>query len=507
MGSMNERNPSLWIETSPDTKYAPLSGKPSFDAVVVGGGIAGLSAAYMLQRDGMKVAVLEAGRIASGVTGYTTAKITALHGTIYSDLVDRHGAERAGAYAAANSAAIDQIRAIVEGEGIACELERQDAYTYAESIDGADALRSEADACRELGLPAEFTYDVPLPFPVSAAVRLPDQAQFHPRAYCVGLAAAIHGKGGRVYERTHVTDVEEKVRVVHVKTDRGTLSTSAVVIATHLPFHGDGSYYAKTAPRRSYAMAFADGEGFDGMYISAEPPVRSLRRASAAGRRWLIVGGEDHKVGQDDDTETHYVALEAWARERLNLRDPAYRWSAQDYVSVDGMPYIGRLSSDHERVFVATGFRKWGMTNATASGVMIADAVAGRENPWAFAFDSTRMRFTAAAKKLLTENLNVAKHLIGGKLQTNGHTPDELAPGEGQIMKIEGEMAAVSRDDEGGLHAVASDCTHMGCRVAWNTAERTWDCPCHGSRFTPDGEVIEGPATQPLKPLKISAKR
>ena len=507
MGSLNEHNPSLWVKTSPETRYRALSGKPSFDAIVIGGGIAGLSAAYLLQRDGRKVAVLEAGRIASGVTGYTTAKVTALHGLIYSDLVERHGAERAAAYATANKTAIDQVRSIVDAEGIACELERQDAYTYAETNEGAEAIRREAIACREIGLDAELAYDVPLPFPVSAAVRLRNQAQFHPRAYCLGLAAAIHGTKGRIYERTIVSDVQEKVRVCHVQTDRGTLSTPTVVVATHLPFMGDGKYYAKAAPSRSYAMAFPDGESLQGMFISAEPPVRSIRPASAGGRRWLILGGESHKVGQENDTEARYTALESWARERLHMWDPAYRWSAQDYVSVDGIPYVGRLSSDHERVFVATGFRKWGMTNGTAAGRMIADLVAGRENPWAMAFDSTRTRFVQSAKKLLTENLNVAKQFISGKLRVNGHTPEELGRGEARIMSVDGETLAVHRDDAGRLHAVSPDCTHMGCRIAWNTAERTWDCPCHGSRFTPDGKVIQGPAVKPLQPQRIAVKR
>ena len=220
-------------------------------------------------------------------------------------------------------------------------LEQQDAYTYAETNEGADAIRREAEACREIGLDAELTYDVPLPFPVSAAVRLRNQAQFHPRAYCLGLAAAIQGTKGRIYERTRVSEVQEKVRVCHVKTDHGTLSTPTVVVATHLPFMGDGRYYAKTAPSRSYAMAFPDGESLQGMFISAEHPVRSIRPASAAGRRWLILGGESHKVGQENDTEARYTALELWAAERLQMRDPAYRWSAQDYVSVDGIPYVG----------------------------------------------------------------------------------------------------------------------------------------------------------------------
>lgn len=367
-------------------------------------------------------------------------------------------------------------------------------------------MRSSGTACSEAGLPVDLTTDVPLPFPVSKAIRLRDQAAIHPRLYCLGLARAIHGKMGRVYERTRALNVEEKVRVCRVKTDRGTLSAPIVVVATHLPFMGDGRFYAKTAPTRSYAMAFRDaGDITDGMLISTETPVRSLRPA-IAGAGWLVVGGEGHKVGHEDATEERYAALETWGRERLGLSRPDHRWSAQDYVSVDGMPYVGRLSPDHERVFVATAFRKWGMTNGTAAAMMIADAVAGRENPWSFAFDATRTRPRQAAKRFITEGIDVAKHLVLDKvLPVNGHGPDDLAPGSAAIMKIDGETLAVHRDERGRLLAVSPDCTHMGCRVAWNSAERTWDCPCHGSRFAPDGTVIQGPANEPLERKRIPA--
>ena len=508
MGSLKERNPSLWVGTTHQTSYKPLSRKGTFDVVVIGAGITGLTTGLLLKREGLRVAVLEAGRIASGVTGYTTAKVTALHGLIHSELLDRHGRERTAAYADANVAGIKQIADNVSELEIDCDFERMEAYTYAESADGAEKIRKEVSACRDVGLPAEMVSKTPLPFPVTAAVRLPDQAMFHPRKYCIGLAAAIHGGSGRVYENTRVAEVEELKRVCHVKTEKETLSTPWVVVATHMPFMGDGNFFAKEYPYRSYATAVRITDGIpEGMFISVEAPTRSLRPHRSGGERWLIVGGEGHKVGQDPETEDHYETLESWARERLpgvGLVD--FRWSAQDYLTMDGMPYVGRLTDDHQRVFVATGFRKWGMTNGTAAARIITDAIAGRENPWAEAYDATRTRPRQAAKDFAKENINVAKHLVGDRLLASESSLDELRPGEGAIVDVGGETMAAYRDDSGVVHALSPDCTHMKCRVSFNPAERSWDCPCHGSRFGTDGRVLEGPANQDLEKKKIGAE-
>jgi glycine/D-amino acid oxidase-like deaminating enzyme/nitrite reductase/ring-hydroxylating ferredoxin subunit len=512
VGILDERNPSLWIGTSEASDYEPMKEAPTVDAVVIGGGITGLTTALSLKREGLKVAVLEAGRVASGVTGYTTAKITALHGLIYQDLVSRHGRERASAYADAQSSAIRRIREIAEGEGIECDLVTQDALTYAETMDGADAVEREAQACRDVGLAADLVEDTSLPFSVTKAVQLRDQAAFHPRKYCLGLAAAVDGGGSHVYEHTRVKEVEELKRVVHVTTEDGTqFSTKHVVVATQIPFMGDGRFYARTYPMRAYAIAVRLSEKApEGMYISADSPTRSLRPYGSGSKPGVIVGGESHKVGQDPDPEEHYQALEGWARERLSgFQEVEYRWSAQDYVSVDGMPFVGRLSDDHEHVFVATGFRKWGMTNGTAAATMVTDAIAGRENPWAEAFDATRKRPRQAAVNFVKENLNVARHLFGDKLLASERSLDQLQPGEAAFVDVDGETVAVFVDDRGDAHAVAPDCTHMGCRLSWNLAERSWDCPCHGSRFDPDGRVLQGPANTDLEKKDVfeEAKR
>ena len=506
MGILDERNPSLWIGTSGASDYKPLTKPPSVDAVVIGGGITGLTTALLLKREGLTVALLEAGRIASGVTGYTTAKVTALHGLIYQDLVGRHGPERAAAYARANSAAIETIREIADTEGIECDLVTADAFTYAETLEGAESIDKEAEACREAGLDADVLETTGLPFAVNKAVRLRNQAAFHPRKYCLGLAAAIDGDGSHVYEHTRVKEVEELQRVVHVTPEDGPmLSVKHVVVATHLPFMGDGSFYARAYPMRAYAIAVRLSEKApEGMYISAESPTRSLRPYGSASEAGVIVGGESHKVGQDPDPEEHYEALEAWARERLPaFQDVEYRWSAQDYVSVDGIPFVGRLTDEHNRVFVGTAYRKWGMTNGTAAAMMITDAIAGRDNPWAETFDATRKRPLQAAKDFVKENINVARHLYGDKLLASETTLEQLRPGQGAFVELGGETVAVSIDDQGMPHAVSPDCTHMGCRLAWNLAERSWDCPCHGSRFDPDGRVIQGPANEDLETKDI----
>jgi glycine/D-amino acid oxidase-like deaminating enzyme/nitrite reductase/ring-hydroxylating ferredoxin subunit len=456
----------------------------------------------------LKVAVLEAGRIASGVTGYTTAKVTALHGLVYGDIEARHGAARAKAYAEANSAGLAYIIAAQQEEDIDCDLVRLDAYTFAESEPGSNEIGREVQACRNAGLPVERVTQTPLPFPVTTAARLPDQAAFHPRTYCLGLAEAINKNNGRIFEYTRVVEVEEKKTVCHVTTEKQTLSTPHVVVATHLPFMADGHFFARTAPSRSYAIAARVKHPTpDGMFISAEQPVRSVRPYSSGRKHWVIITGEDHKVGQEPDTQRHYLELQRWAVDRIEgIQSIDYRWSAQDYTSVDGMPFAGRLSRDHERVFIATAFRKWGMTNGTASARIIADAILGRVNPWAEAYDSTRTRPLVAAKDYVKENLNVARHLIGDKLVAGVYSLEEIAPGRGEIAYIDGETLAIYHDEDGTFHALAPDCTHMGCRVAWNDAERSWDCPCHGSRFAPDGRVIHGPANKGLERKEIYAR-
>jgi Rieske Fe-S protein len=281
----------------------------------------------------------------------------------------------------------------------------------------------------------------------------------------------------------------------------GEVSAGAVVIATHYPTLDRGLFFARLSAERSYALGLrARGPAPDGMFLSTESQPHSVRSAPYDGGELLIVGGESHKTGTGGDTTERYIALEAWARERFDVEAVEYRWSAQDAMPADGIPYVGKLSPIARSVWTASGFRKWGITNGAAAAIMLADAIEGRENPWAATFDSNRFKPLAAAPQLLKEQISVGAHFFGDRLAPpDARSLDELAPGEGGIVKVGGEKVAAFRDEDGVVHAVSAICTHLYCQLSFNAAERSWDCPCHGSRFATDGSVIQGPAVNPLE--------
>ena len=507
MGSLHEKNPSLWVETCrPEDPPNVLAGDLTTDVVVIGGGITGLITAALLADDGTDVVLVDAGRLASGVTGYTTAKVTALHGLKYAQLEKNHSAETARAYAEANAAGLSTIDDLILRHEIDCEWEPASAFTYTTQSDSINQIEEETAAAQRAGLGAVTTTETELPFDVAAAVRLDEQAQFHPRKFCLGLAAAIHERGVRIFEDSRVLDVDDG-SPCEVQCASGTIEAQWVVLASHLPFLDRGLFFAKAFPERSYALAWkrtatSDSDRISGMYISSDEPTRSLR-SSADGH--LIVGGESHKVGTEPDTPARYAAIESWAKENFGPGEMTHKWSAQDPKSVDGMPYVGR-QLPRSQVLVATAFAKWGMTNAAASARMLSDLIAGRDNPWANHFEATRISGAITSSSFYKENYDaVGRHLIGDRLKTlKPPSADTLAPGEGGICQWKGEKVAAYRDESGEIHAVSPVCTHVGCLVSFNPAETTWDCPCHGSRYTVEGEVIEGPALRNLEPKGLA---
>ncbi len=489
---------SFWLDTTPRTKFPPLPDNVSVDVAVVGGGLAGLTAATLLKEAGQTVAVLEMGHIAQGVTGYTTAKITSLHTLIYDYLIRHFGEEKARAYADANQAAIEQIAALVTRRNIACDFTRTEAYTYAEIEDDVNPLEAEVKAAARLGLPAALTYETPLPFPVAAAVRFDGQARFHPRKYLLALAQDLPGEGSHIFEGTRVLDIVED-EPCRITTDKGTVTARDVVIASHFPFGDKALYAARLSPHRSYVVGVRlDGPVPPGMFISSGESPHTIRSHPWEAGELVMVGGEGHKTGQGGDTVARYQRLEAWARERFPVRSVEYRWSTQDNRTIDRVPYVGRANPTTKHLYVATGFGGWGMTGSTVAGMLLRDRILSRENPWADLYDPNRLTLEGVPQ-FVKENVNIATHFIGDRL-ARGESPD-LAPGEGAVVETEQGKTAMYRAEDGTtVHTFSPVCTHMGCIVDWNPAEKSWDCPCHGSRFAADGKLIHGPAVKDLEP-------
>ena len=486
---------SYWLATKPELSFAPLEGNLDVDVAVLGGGITGIMTALLLKQEGKTVAVVEAERLAHGVSGNTTAKLTSGHALVYAKL----GASTARVYAESNEAGLAKIAELVEAYEIDCDFERADNYVY--STDAADVsdLRREAEAARAAGLDAEFVTELGVPFAVAGASRVANQAQLHPTKYIAALAQKIDGDGSYVFEQTRATGVDEG-DLCTVTTSGGIVEAHHVVLATHLPFLDRGLHFAKAHPQMSYAVAAPVDAPPEGMYLSISQPTRSIRTTPFEDGRLLVLGGEGHGAGQDRDTRRRYEAL------GLDLADwfgaqPHYCWSAHDYVPVDGLPYIGRLNGRSKRLFVATGFAKWGLTKGALAAILLTDGILGRPNPWAKTYDAVRFDLRRSLVGFLTENGKIGARFVGDRLAGRG--VESIKPGGGAVIRRGLSQLAVSRDDEGELHVLSARCTHLGCIVAWNTAERTWDCPCHGSRFATDGRVVEGPAITGLEPRSL----
>jgi glycine/D-amino acid oxidase-like deaminating enzyme/nitrite reductase/ring-hydroxylating ferredoxin subunit len=495
---------SLWIETGPEQPDHPeLDHDVETDVAVLGGGIVGVTTALLLKEAGARVVLLEAGRIGRGVTGHTTAKVSSQHGMVYSRLASRFGAEAAATYGAANEAALRWIADRVEADGIDCDFRRRPSYAY--MTEDRSTAEQEAQAAIEAGLPASLVEETPLPYPVAAAVRFEDQAEFHVRKYLLALAAQLEGDGSHVFEHSRAVEVDTYEGLT-VKTAGGRVKARDVVMATHYPFLDRTFAFARVHPQRSYALACRiAGEPPEGMFISGDSPTRSVRAAPVAGEELLLVGGEGHRPGTGGDTRQRYEALERFAREHWDVQSVEYRWSAQDNTTIDTVPYVGNALPTSTPVWTATGFAKWGMTGGTAAALLLTDLIQGRENPWAELFDPYRFTPRASAARFIEENAVVGARFLRDRFANRPtRSIDSLEPGEGDIVELEGEKVAGHRRDDGTLVAVSSTCTHLGCQVNWNHAERSWDCPCHGSRFAPDGIVLQGPAVHRLerKPLE-----
>jgi glycine/D-amino acid oxidase-like deaminating enzyme/nitrite reductase/ring-hydroxylating ferredoxin subunit len=468
---------------------------------VIGGGITGITAAFLLKRAGKKVILIERAELGCGESGSTTAHLTQVLDTRYHRLVSKFGENGALLAARSSRDAIDRIARLVRDERIDCGFAHVPAFLYTESESRLRELKREMNAMRTAGLEARGAKQVPLPFPIQGAILVPHQARFRPLDYLLALAALIPGSDCAIHENTQALDIEEGERC-RVIASSGEIESEAVIVATNSPVSNRFSLHTKIASYRTYAVAARIGSEFpDALFWDTADPYHYIRRQDD----WLIVGGEDHKTGLRHRTEDCFARLETYCRDRFGITRFEYRWSGQIIEPQDGLPFIGR-SSFSENIYVATGYSGNGMTFGTLAGMILSDLARGVENPYAELYSATRIKPLAGAKRFFSENVDYPLCFVQDRVRApEVRDPSEIAPGEGKILRYQGRRLAAYRGPGGDLTALSPVCPHLGCHVHFNSSERSWDCPCHGSRFATDGSVLNGPATHGLEPIAIEA--
>jgi len=471
------------------------------DVCVVGAGIAGLSTAYRLAKAGRSVIVLDAEEVGGGQTQRTTAHLANAIDDRFYEMERLHGAAGARLAGESHRSAIDEIESIARAERIDCGFERLDGYLFLASGHDRELLEKELEACRRADVAADLVPEVPIKsFSAGPGLRFPRQGQFHPLEYLYGLAGAVTKYGGSIYAGARVKDVTCG-NPATVRTESGPAVTcGAAVVATNTPINDRFVIHTKQAPYRTYAIAFTVPTGYvpRGLYWDTADPYHYVRLQTVGGRELLIVGGEDHKTGQEHDPRDRFRRLTDWTLEHFPRAGSAeFTWSGQVMETIDGLAFIGRNPADDANVYIATGDSGMGMTHGTIAGMLLSDLILGRENPWAALYDPARKTLRAAGE-FTRENLNVAWQYTDWLTRGEAASVDAIRPGTGAVLRSGLGKVAAYRDPEGRVHECSATCTHLGCVVAWNDAEKPWDCPCHGSRFDRFGQVIEGPAVSNL---------
>lgn len=508
------RHQSLWLATSEVPTYSPLQENTHADVCVVGAGIAGLTTAYLLTQAGKSVVILDDGPLASGMTQFTTAHLTNAIDDRYFEIERLHGAEGARLAAESHTAAIDRIEAIVKKEQIACDFERLDGYLFLSPGEKEEILDRELAAAQRAGLRDVVKLNrAPLvSFDTGPCLRFPNQGQFHPLKYLSALAEAIRRDGGRIFTQTHADQISGG-SPARVKAGSHAVTADAVVVATNTPVNDLVVIHTKQAPYMTYVIGarVPRGSVTKALYWDTQDPYHYIRLQSVdsggdTGGRGehdiLIIGGEDHKTGQADDTQERYARLEAWARERFpSIEQVEFTWAGQVMETIDGLAFIGRNPLDKDNVFIVTGDSGMGMTHGTIAGILLTDLISGRENPWKSLYDPSRKTLRAAGT-YVSGALNVAVQYTDWLTGGDVGSVDEVAKDSGAVLRRGLTKVAVYRDEQGKLNECSAVCPHLGCIVGWNAAEKTWDCPCHGSRFDKLGKVINGPANTDLAPVE-----
>lgn len=490
-----ERGESLWVQkqyrnngeeeeySSSQALRPSLKGEISTEVAVIGGGLAGILIAYLLQSKGVQVVVLECRKAGGGVTKNTTAKITSGHNLIYKKLISYKGEQRAREYAMANQLAIDKYRDIISELQIDCDYEVLPNYIY--TLDNEQKIRQEVDAALRLGLPASFTKETRLPFKVKGAIRYDNQAQFHPLKFLDALASRLN-----IYENTRVTQINKNGLI---KTNGGLVRAKKIVVATHYPFiNVPGYYFIRLHQERSYLTALEGWnkkkQALDGMYLDADPDGFTFRMY----KDYLILGGAGHRAGQYQPLDA-YAKIELASKKWYPSSTIKYTWSAQDCMTPDAVPYIGKYSVRTPNIYVATGFNKWGMSSSMVSAMIISDMITGKDNKNRKVFRPRRLMLSGSPT-LFKDAAVVTVSLLSEHLNIPHDKLRNIGKGKAGVIRHNGQRVGVYRDKDDKYYFVSTKCSHLGCKLEWNQNEMTWDCPCHGSRFDYHGKMINNPA-------------
>lgn len=498
---------SYWIDSvkNDNISFEKLNKNVDADVCIIGGGLTGLTTAYYLAKTNLKVVLLERDKLCEKTTGNSTAKITSQHGLFYDYLIQSQGKEKAKQYLEANEQAIKNIEKIIQEENINCEFEKQDAYVFARKEEEVDKIKKEVEAVKSLGFEAEFEEKLKLPFKTYGGIKFKNQAQFNPCKYANGIIRAIVNKVS-IYEDTKVIDVKDKGKEYEIITEQGSsIGAKYVVLATHHPIiNAPGYYFLKMYQSMSYVIGLEKDEKlFDGMYISSDSPSLSFRTAQKGEKQLLIIAGREHKTGKKIDLDGSYEALERIAQEFYPEGKIAYKWCTEDCISLDKIPYIGEFSVLMPNVYVATGYKKWGITSSNIAANIIKDKILGKENLYENVFTSTRVEPIKNYKEMGNMLKESVDGLIIEKIKLPKNTLEDIGREEGGIVEIEGKKVGIYRNKNDKVFVVKPICTHLGCELTWNSQEKTWDCPCHGSRFNYDGKSLYTPSIQDLQSFEV----
>ena len=497
---------SVWAATTDRPGFLPLASDIDTDVCIVGAGIAGLTTAYLLTKAGKKVAVLDDGDICSGQTEVTTAHLSDEIDDGFTRMIKLHGEENTRLAADSHAASIDCIESIVKELKIDCEFKRIDGYLFAASEDDRDYLEGEFEAAMRAGRDVSMVDRCPLDYDTGAAIRYRRQARFHPLQYLAAVAKSIQAKGGQIFANTHADKIEGGEKA-NVKAGKHTVRAKAIVVATNTPVNDMYVIHTKQFPYMTYAIGIrvpkdsvADAMYWDTLDAYHYVRLQSMNGEDSDAHDLLIVGGEDHKTGQADDTNERHARLEEWTRERFPMaQDVEFAWAGQVMETIDGLAFIGRNPSDKENVYIATGDSGMGITHGTIAGMLLCDMILGKKNPWEELYDPSR-KAVLSVDSFLKENLNVAAQYLDWVTPGEVSSEADIEFGSGAIMRQGLTKVAVYRDEAGKCHKMSAVCPHLQCIVEWNSAEHSWDCPCHGSRFDKHGKVINGPSNVDLSP-------